>query len=443
MKPQTAKGVKDVVPEEKIIQNKVVGTLKEVFETYGFAPLETPIIERYETLAAKFAAGEDSDALKEIFKLTDQGKRKLGLRFDLTVPLARYIATNPTLKMPFKRYEIGSVFRDGPIKAGRLRQFWQCDVDTIGTSSLLADAELISILQTAFNKLKLDVVILVNNRKLLNGILEQAGIQKKEEAIIAIDKLDKIGVRGVSEELKGKGFNAKQIKTIFTFVKEGITLKELKIKVKNAEGLEGIKELEELFGYLRKMGVKKAKFEVSLARGLAYYTGMVCEVFLKSTKAKPLGRQRKSLLAKGKMQSSLAAGGRWDQMIGQFLGGNREVPAVGISFGLVPMMEALKEKEEFMEKTPTQIYVIPIKTTKESLEIVEKLRGAGIKTDFDLNGKGMSKNLQYANALGIPNVLIIGKKELQKKKVLLRDMKTGTESLLTVKQVIDKWMQKK
>jgi len=133
MKIKTARGVQDTPPEEKIIKNKVVDTLREVFELYGFAPLETPIIERYETLAAKFAAGEESDALKETFQLTDQGKRKLALRFDLTVPLARFIAMNPMLKMPFKRYELGIVFRDGPIKAGRTRQFWQCDVDIIGS----------------------------------------------------------------------------------------------------------------------------------------------------------------------------------------------------------------------------------------------------------------------------------------------------------------------
>ena len=159
MKLLTARGVQDSPPEEKIIKNKVVDTLREVFQLYGFAPLETPIIERYETLTAKFAAGEASDALKETFTLTDQGKRDLGLRFDLTVPLARFVAMNPTLKMPFKRFEMGSVFRDGPIKAGRVRQFWQCDVDTIGSKSMLADAEIIAIMSTGFNKLKLDTII--------------------------------------------------------------------------------------------------------------------------------------------------------------------------------------------------------------------------------------------------------------------------------------------
>ena len=182
MKLQTAKGVQDVPPEEKIVKNKVVSALQETFEAYGFAPLETPLLERYETLASKFAAGEASDALKETFKLTDQGKRNLGLRFDLTVPLARFVAMNPTMKMPFKRYELGPVFRDGPIRAGRVRQFWQCDVDTIGSKSMLAEAEILALVQKAFRKLNLDVVVKVNNRKLLNGILNQVRIKNKEEA---------------------------------------------------------------------------------------------------------------------------------------------------------------------------------------------------------------------------------------------------------------------
>jgi len=426
MKLQTARGVQDVSPEEKIVKNQVVETLKEIFELYGFAPLETPVLERYETLAAKFAAGEASDALKEIFQLKDQGKRELALRFDLTVPLARYISMNPTLKMPFKRYEIGPVFRDGPIKAGRVRQFWQCDIDTIGSSSRLADAEVIAVLQTAFNKLKLDIVIKVNNRKLLNGILEQAGVAK-EEVIIAIDKLDKIGVPGVTAELKGKGYKNKQIASIFSLVKEGITLKQLKSKLTVNEGKEGMAELEELFSYLTMMGVNKAVFDVSLARGLAYYTGTIFEVYAKE----------------GKIASSLAAGGRWDQMIGKFLGGNREVPAVGVAFGLVPIMECLKEKRQWKEKTPAQIYIIPIKTVKESLAVIQQLREAGIKTDFDLSNRGVSKNLEYASALSIPYAVIVGENELKQNKVMLRNMDSGEQLLLTVKDVVQKCKRSK
>lgn len=421
MELQTARGVRDIPPEEKILMNKVVDTLKEVFELYGFMPLETPILERYETLAAKFGAGAGSDALKETFKLTDQGKRKLGLRFELTTSLARFIAMNPMLKMPFKRYEIGPVFRDGPVELGRVRQFWQCDVDIIGTKSMLAEAEIIALMQDAFNRLGLDIIIKVNNRKLLNGILEQAGIQKKEEAMIVIDKLDKIGKQGVAKELKEKGFGDKQVKNIFSLIKENVTLTELKRGINNEEGKAGIQELEELFDYSRKMGIK-FQFDVSLARGLAYYTGTVFEVFLK----------------KGKITSSLAGGGRWDKMIGSFMGDKQEVPAVGVAFGITRILEALKEKEAIMKKTPTQVYVIPINTIDKSLKIARELRSEGVRTELSLGKKGVSKNLEYANSLGIPYVIIIGNDELKKRKVLLKDMLSGQEQLLTVKDVVKK-----
>lgn len=421
MQLQTAKGVRDIPPQEKVLQNQVQDTLQSVFELFGFPPLETPILERYETLASKFAAGEASDALKETFTLKDQGGRDLGLRFDLTVPLARFMAMNPALKMPFKRYEMGIVFRDGPIKAGRVRQFWQCDADIIGSSSMLADAEIISLVQTGFEKLGLDSVIKVNNRKLLNGILEQAGISDKESAIIALDKLDKIGKEGVAQELQQRGYTKKQTENVFSFVREKMTLSELKKKITTSEGKQGIQELEELFGYSKALGVTNVTFDVSLARGLAYYTGTVFEAFLK----------------KGSMGSSLAGGGRYDNMIGSFMGGGRTIPAVGVSFGLVPMAEALKEKKTGERKTPSKVLVIPINTMKESLIVAQELRKAGICTDFAL-GRGVSKNLEYASALKIPYVVIIGENELKKKKVLLRDMSAGTEQLLTMKNVVKK-----
>jgi len=183
-----------------------------------------------------------------------------------------------------------------------------------------------------------------------------------------------------------------------------------------------LQELEEVFDYLKQMGVKKAVFDVSLARGLAYYTGTVFEVFLN----------------KGKITSSLAGGGRYDEMIGQFLGGGRVIPAVGISFGIAPIMDTINELNKEIKKTPAQVYVVPMGTIKESLAIASKLREAGLSVDFSLGKKGMSKNLQYANSLNIPYVIILGENELSKNKVLLRDMKTGDQKLLTVEQTIKK-----
>lgn len=416
MKLQTAKGVQDFPPEEKILKNEVVDILKETFERYGFLPLETPVLERYETLAAKYAGG--AEILKETFKLKDQGGRKLGLRFDLTVPLARFMGMNPNLRMPFKRYEMGKVFRDGPIKLGRKREFWQADADIIGSSSMMAEAEILALTDEIFKKLGFNFVIKVNNRKLLDGILEKAGIKrKKEEAILSVDKLDKIGAEGVKKELKEKGFSKKEVDALLKILKIK-NLNLLKKQIKGKEGQEGIKELEELFGYLKILKVE-CGFDASLARGLAYYTGTVFEVFLK----------------KGEITSSLAGGGRWDKMIGGYLG-KGEYPAVGIAFGLAPITEVLKSKKKDGKKTLVKVFVIPIKAVKESLKVVRRLREEGINSDMDLMGRGLSKNLEYASSLGIPYVVFVGERELKEGKVKLRDMETGDELLLTVNDAV-------
>src|SRR3989339_1022720 len=173
---QRAKGVRDFGPEEKIERDRIVESLKQVFESFGFSPIETPIIERYELFASKFGQGDQSDSMKESFKLKDQGLRDLVLRNEFTIPFARYVGMNPNLRMPFKRYQIGQVFRDGPIKLGRYREFWQCDVDVVGAKSVLFEVEMIKLIQEAFRELKLEVVIKINNRKILNGILQYAGV---------------------------------------------------------------------------------------------------------------------------------------------------------------------------------------------------------------------------------------------------------------------------
>ena len=422
MELQTAKGVRDIPPEEKILKNKVVDSLVRIFELYGFMPLETPLLERYETLAAKGGAGTESDALKETFTLNDQGNRRLGLRFELTTSLARFVAMNPNLKMPFKRYELGPVFRDGPIKLGRYREFWQCDVDTIGSSSMLSEAEFLGVATAFFQYWKIPAVIKINNRKLLNGLLEQAGITKKSEALIAIDKLDKIGVAGVSAELIDRGYSPEQTEKLFTYIKEGITLSSLRGIVYNEEGKQGLLELEEVFSYAKAMGVDNLSFDISLARGQAYYTGIVFEVYAQG----------------GEVKSSLAGGGRYDDMIGKFIGGGRQIPAVGLSFGLAPIMDVLRLRGDILGKSSAQVYVVPINTPLESLQVVQQLRFAGIKADFSQSKKGVSKNLEYASALGIPYVILIGGDEVAQKKVLLRDMNDGTEQLLSVKDVIGK-----
>ena len=431
MRLETAKGVRDFSPEESILRNQLIGLFKEIFENYGFSPLETPLIERFDVLSAKYAGGVE--ILKETFKLKDQGGRKLGLRYDLTVPLARYVGMNPQLKMPFKRYQIGTVYRDGPIKPGRYREFVQCDIDIIGSSSSLADAELLILASKIFEKLDLKIEIQINSRKILNSILEMLDISEKDKLnfILSLDKLDKIGSKGVREDLKKKGIKEYKEMTLLLSTSRIKSLNKLKAYVKtvfekkkkkfdDTEYEQGFNEIKDILNYLDILKIKNVGFNGALARGLAYYTGPVFEIFLKNREIK----------------SSLAGGGRYDEMIGKFLEGRRYYPTTGISFGLEPIIEVLKLNLEEIKKSVTQVYIVPINTLKKSLQITERLRRENINVDIALDKKGVSKGLNYANSLGIPYVIIIGDDELNKDKLTLKNMLSGREKLLTLSEVI-------
>ncbi|MDP2907882.1 MAG: histidine--tRNA ligase [Nanoarchaeota archaeon] len=422
MKMEMAKGTKDVPPEEELAKQQIISTLKKTFEVYGFSPLETPVLERIETLTAKYGGG--SEITKEIFKLTDQGGRSLGLRFDLTVPLARFVAMNPNVKLPFKRYQIGLSFRDGPIKLGRYREFWQCDVDIVGSKSTLADAELVKLAFDFFKKIGLNIEIEVNNRKILDGIMESLFIPEKEwnGIILSIDKLKKIPLEEIKKELKIKGMYEKQINEMFEIFdmtgNNDEKIAKLRSIIKSATGIEGLDEIEGVLSYIKN---KNLVFRISLARGLDYYTGTVFEAFTKDES----------------LRSSLAAGGRWDKMISQFMESNAEIPAVGISFGIDTISDALNLKKKISPvKTLTKVFVIPINIEKEAVKLLDKLRSEGLNVEIDLMQRGISKNLDYANSLGIPFVIILGKEELKSKKFKLKDMKTGNEKLLNEKSLI-------
>ena len=423
MELMNAKGVRDFAPKEKIMRQQVIDSLRSVFEEFGFNPIETPIIEKYELLSSKYAGGEE--ILKEVFKLKDQGGRKLALRYDLTVPFARFIAMNPNIKMPFKRYQIGRVYRDGPIKIGRYREFWQCDVDIVGNKNMAADAEMLAIADKVFKKLNLKVTIKLNNRKILDGILATSEIKESKwiDVILSIDILKKQGKEEVEKELKRKGI--KETKKIFNLIEKKEsnkkTLANLTKALTSEIGKQGIKEMQELLNYLKSFDVK-VDFDPSLARGLAYYTGPIYEIFLNNNIIK----------------SATAAGGRYDDMIGKFIG-NNDYPAAGISFGVEVITEALKMAKRESKKSVVNIYLIPIGTTNESIKIAQELRNAGIKVDIDLARKGPSKNLGYANSFDIPYVLFIGSDEIKKKKFKLKDMRTGKEEYLSINSIIKKF----
>jgi len=414
MEIELAKGTKEVNPEQKLIRNRILKVLIKNFELYGFQPLETPTLQKYDVLASKYAGG--AEILKETFKLNDQGNRDLALRYDLTVPLAIYVALNPNVKLPFKRYEIGKVFRDGPISTERFREFWQCDVDVVGSSSMMADAEMVNLASRVFKELKLEIVIKINNRKILDGLMNSCNIQKDkaDSAILTIDKLEKIGIDGVKKELKEKNLTDLQIeKLIKIILTKGSNKEKLDYFKKVIPDNEGLKELQEVLDY-----APQTEFDPTLARGLAYYTGTIFEVKLKNSDIK----------------TTVTSGGRYDNIIGDFIMNKQNYPAVGISFGLDRIEMALK----FDEKTTTKVYVIPIKQVIKANEITEELRNNGINADTDLMDRSISKNLDFANSYSIPFVIFIGEDEVKKNKFKLRDMKSGKEELLGLQEIINK-----
>lgn len=417
------KGMKDLDPQEKILQMKVLDTIRSVFEKYGYLPLETPIVERMEVLTAKFAVGEETDVSKEIFKVMDQGDRELGLRFDMTVPLCRYVAMNPTIKLPFKRYVMGQVFRDGPIKLGRYREFWQADADIIGVAGVMADAEGVMMAAEVFEKFDLDTTIYFSSRELLQELMDLIGIDNNVRAktITALDKLKKIGKKGVSAEMKEAGLNQKQIDRLLELT--GCTgssekkINFLKSQIPDSKALENLSEILQIL-----RSIKNLVFDPSLARGLEYYTGFFFECFLN----------------KSAITSSLVGTGRYDKIIGQFLGGKQDFAAVGISFGVSVICDALKEKDPELSKSLTKVFVVPVSLNERdyALEIARQLREKEVNTAMDLLGRGIGKNFAYADSLGIPFVVVVGEEEKSKQSVSVKDMKSGEQQKVSFEELL-------
>lgn len=413
---QRAKGVKDVAPEEKIVMQQIMDTMRVVFENYGYSPLETPILERSELYDVKFGQGEGSDVIQESFRLVDKAGRKLILRNEFTTSLSIFIASNPNLKMPFKRYEMGKVFRNGPIKAGRYRECWQCDVDIVGIQGPEADVESIEIALDIFKRLTIPIEILFNTRLLLNEILELAGVKGQElvkAVLISMDKFDKIGAEGVQKELNNKNVDDKAIDKILELINvpgsNQDKVGKLERKLLGSRGVEQIKKITDLVG-----SNSDVVFLPSLVRGQAYYTGPIFEAYAKD---------------KSKISSSLAAGGRYDEMIGGYIQDGKSYPATGISFGLNPIYDYLVDKIKTRQKTVTQVYVVAMGNEAEKMarEVLKDLRASDIKSDIDMLGRQISKNLNYVNDVGIPWAVIIGEDEVRDNRVTLKEMESGEQ----------------
>ncbi len=417
METETLKGTKNYSPEEQILREKIIDIIKETLEKYGFNPTETSILQPYSLLSSKYGGGEE--ILKECYRLKDQGNRELGLRYEMTITIPQLLSSNQNFKLPLKIYQIGKVFRDGPIKKSRAREFTQLDFDIIGAKSGLSELEILAISEEVFKKLNIDIEIQLNNRKILFGLLEYAGIKRGQDSVIlTIDKGDKVGKECVEKELVEKGLKKEQIDKIFEILeingKNEEILKKLKEKLNTTTGREGIEELEKILEFSRNYNLKNVILVPTLARGLNYYTGTIYEIFSKNQK----------------VNSSLVAGGRYDELLSKFIG--RDLPSVGGSFGIDAISSILKKEK----KSKVQVYLIPVGIPEEKfLPIVKKLR-ENLRVDFDLSGRGISKNLEFADKNKIPYCVIIGEKELKSNKLKLKNMDTREEKVLGLEEVI-------
>ena len=393
--PRTLSGFMELLPDEQILFNQMKKTIEETYQKYGFLPLDTPVIELSEVLLAK-AGGETE---KQIYRF-NKGDNDLSLRFDLTVPLSKYVAKNyGNLNFPFRRYQIGKVYRGERTQKGRFREFYQCDIDVIGDGELdlINDAELPSVIYTIFTKLGFsNFTIRINNRKILNGLFESLNQKEKAVEILRIiDKIDKIGKDAVIEELE----KIEKLK---------------KLNIENETYIKGVEELEYVVKHMRMFEIPENNFNVDLtiARGLDYYTGTVYETFLNDYRE--LG--------------SVCSGGRYENLAEYYT--DKKLPGVGVSIGLTRLFYKLNEMNLIKEnkKSISEVLIIPmVEDLTIPIKIANKLRAKGTNAEIYLNNKKLKAKFKYADKLKIPYVIVVGEDEIQSGKYTLKNMETGEE----------------
>jgi histidyl-tRNA synthetase len=420
VKPSILPGFMELLPADQIQFNKLSDTIRETYESFGFMPIDTPVIEKSEILLAK-GGGETE---KQIYRFL-KGSNDLSLRFDLTVPLARYVAQNfSDLTFPFKRYQIGKVYRGERNQKGRFREFYQCDIDIVGHNSLniINDAQIPSIIYTMFSNLGFkDFTIKINNRKLLHGFFEALGITDKADVLRIIDKLDKIGVLAATQELLSLGLTKEVVDKVLEFINisgsnHDILLLLNDLNISNEDFKDGASELSTVIKYVKLFGVpdENIKIDLKISRGLDYYTGTVYETFLNEYPS--IG--------------SVCSGGRYDNLAEYYT--KQKLPGVGISIGLTRLFYQLNEVGFFKENATTCItkaLVIPLDNNIDyAISFSKDLRDKGIVTEIYLEDSKMAKKLGYANKLKIPFAILIGDDEAQNKTVTIKNMITGVQT---------------
>lgn len=448
-KPSIPKGTRDFTPQEMANRNYIFNTIKDVFRLYGFQQIETPAMENLSTLMGKY--GEEGDKLlfkilnsgdfisgtndaelleRNSTKLTNKFSEK-GLRYDLTVPFARFVVQHQNeISFPFKRYQIQPVWRADRPQKGRYREFYQCDVDVVGSDSLLNELELIQIVDEVYRRLKINVCLKINNRKILSGIAEIIGeAEKITDITVAIDKMDKIGLEKVNEEIASKGISVDAIAKLQPILKLSGTnsekLNQLKTVLSDSEiGMKGVSELETIFGLCEAMNVQtQIELDLTLARGLNYYTGAIFEVKALDVEI-----------------GSITGGGRYDNLTGVF--GLEGVSGVGISFGADRIYDVLNQLKLYPETSVEQTQILFVsfgeKELLYSLPWLKTLREKGINTEIYPESAKMKKQMTYADNKKIPFVAIVGETEMNADKVMLKNMKSGEQALVSLVELIEK-----
>ena len=425
--PRTLAGFMELIPNEQILFEQMKEKIEKTYQKFGFLPLDTPILELSEVLLAK-AGGETE---KQIYRF-DKGDTDISMRFDLTVPLAKYVAKNyGNLSFPFRRYQIGKVYRGERAQKGRFREFYQCDIDIIGDGelSIINDAELPSVIYNIFKELGFeDFTIRINNRKILNGLFES--LEQKEnstEILRIIDKIEKIGKEAVIEELEKIEVSKESIDTIMNFIEiEGTTDEKLQklqdLNIQNETFQTGLEELTQVVKYVRLFGIPDSNFKVDLtiARGLDYYTGTVYETFL--NEYRELG--------------SVCSGGRYENLAEHYT--DKKLPGVGISIGLTRLFYKLNELNLIKadKKSVAEVLIIPmLEDLSTPIKIANDLRINGINTEIFLNDKKLKAKMKYADKLEIPYVIVVGEDEVKSDVVKIKNMKTGNETECQIQNI--------
>ena len=419
MKLMNVRGTFDYMPKDMMIRNKITDTLSKNFEKYGYLPIETPILNYYDLLSYKYDDG--AEILNEIYKLTDQGDRNLGLRYDLTVPFCKVVGLNKDLQMPFRRYEIGRVFRNGLVKLGRTREFYQCDVDVVGIDNRYIEAEQMVMAVNTYRDLGIDIFIKYNNRKLMSGLILEAGIEEDKVPLVigVIDKKEKVSPEDLVLMLEDLAITKDKIDKLLDLFDKEFSDYE-KMTDANALIIEGVNEIKELNNYLSELGIlDDCKFVSTLARGLSIYTGLVFEFYDK----------------KQRLSCAIGAGGRYNKIITNFMDNGQEYPAVGLSFGLEPIYVILKE--EMKDEPISDVYMVPLDTNVDVLRLATSIRSVGFRVLIEMNKRKVGKCFEYAERNNIPYVMIVGNDEVSTGKYKIKDMNKKEEYTLTSDELVE------